>query len=94
MFDSLDLAGSHVISWHSSFHPHTQARWTGKILKVNPDTLAVNIFSSGHRNAWRLFWDAPNNRLLESETGWFTYEEINVIEEGINYGYVPGSGVT
>ena len=43
------------------------------------------VVSTGHRNPWRI--TLFQNKVLESETGWYTNEEINHIVDGVNYGW-------
>jgi glucose/arabinose dehydrogenase len=73
----------------------------GKILRVTPggDVPADNpvagspVWSIGHRNPQGLGWDAEGT-LFSSEFGQNTWDELNVIEPGANYGWpeVEGTG--
>lgn len=75
---------------------------SGKILRVDPLTgqgLADNPFATGDLDAnaskvWMLGLRNPftmtfadDGRLFMSETGWYTYEEINAGEAGANFGW-------
>ncbi len=73
----------------------------GKILRITPEGEAPEdnpspdnpVYSYGHRNVQGLAWDA-SGQLYASEFGQSTYDEVNRIEAGGNYGWpeVEGEG--
>jgi Glucose / Sorbosone dehydrogenase len=62
------------------------------------------VFAYGFRNPHRMDWDAPTNTLLVNDIGLHSWEEVDIVVKGANYGYsqregnevliVPGGGKT
>jgi hypothetical protein len=50
------------------------------------------IFAYGFRNCHRLMWDALSDKLIEDDIGLHSWEEVNIIHKGTNYGYAEREG--
>jgi glucose/arabinose dehydrogenase len=77
------------------------AALSGKILRLTPDGDVPDdnpfdgspVFSYGHRNPQGIAWDADGT-MYASEFGQDTWDELNVIEAGGNYGWPVVEGVS
>ena len=73
---------------------------SGKILRLTPDGTVPDdnpfsgspIYSFGHRNPQGIAW-ADDGTMYASEFGQDTWDELNVIEPGRNYGWPDVEGV-
>jgi glucose/arabinose dehydrogenase len=71
----------------------------GKILRITPDGAIPPdnpdpdspVYSSGHRNVQGIAWDAEGN-LWASEFGAQTWDELNLIRPGADYGWPTHEG--
>jgi hypothetical protein len=51
-----------------------------------------DIFAYGFRNCHRLSWDPVSNTLIENDIGLHSWEEVNIVVKGGNYGYGEREG--
>ena len=58
----------------------------------NPDTLG-EIYAFGFRNPHRFSWDLADGTLFVSDIGMSNVEEINIVREGGNYGWMKREGI-
>lgn len=50
------------------------------------------IYAMGYRNPHRMLWDSADGKMLASDIGHHTMEELNLIEKGRNYGWPEREG--
>ena len=67
----------------------------GKILRMDPSGANARVWTLGHRNVQGFAWDRAG-RMWASEFGQNTFDEVNLIRRGRNYGWpeVEGRGDT
>jgi glucose/arabinose dehydrogenase len=58
----------------------------------DPNTLG-EIFAYGFRNAHRISWDLTDRTMFASDIGMNNVEEINIVHEGANYGWMKREGL-
>ncbi len=86
-----DLAGGNTpstISPNGKYRIPDDNPFTG----IGDANVRDEIYALGLRNPHRMSWDVDpadpnNNHLIASDIGLFTWEEVNIIHKGANYGY-------
>ena len=69
----------------------------GKTLRMNPSAYRgrggrPEILTIGHRNGQGIDWQPGSGRLFESEHGPIGFDEVNILEQGLNYGWPVAIG--
>ncbi|MCU1550214.1 MAG: glucose dehydrogenase [Glaciihabitans sp.] len=92
----------YVTAGETGDHPLAQSLGTkaGKIFRLQPDGSVPSdnpfagspVFSWGHRNPQGIAWDA-SGMMWASEFGQDTWDELNIIRAGKNYGWPDVEGI-
>ena len=67
----------------------------GKVLRTTryrADGVRPELFTTGHRNVQGIDWEPGTDRLLITELGPDSDDEVNVLREGADYGWPDGGG--
>jgi subtilase family serine protease len=54
--------------------------------------LRTEIFAYGFRNPQRMSWDSVSNTVIVADIGLASWEELNILRKGANYGYAEREG--
>ncbi len=89
-----------VGEFHQSSQAQNQGTMDGKMLRMNPDGSVPSdnpfpaslVWALGIRNAFGFDFDSSNGRLIATEAGPSSDDEINIIVKGGNYGWPTCTG--
>jgi glucose/arabinose dehydrogenase len=89
-----------VGEFHQSSDAQNQGVMEGKMLRMNPDGSVPSdnpfpgsgVWALGIRNAFGFDFDTSNGRLIATEAGPSSDDEINIIVKGGNYGWPTCTG--
>ncbi len=73
-------------------HPQDPQSLAGKVLRADPDTGDVAVWTSGHRNVQGLAVRPGTGQVFSVEHGPDRDDEVNLLREGGNYGWDPDGG--
>lgn len=59
---------------------------------INNSAVYDEIYALGLRNPHRVSWDGPTDALIANDIGLHSWEEVNIIHAGGNYGYAYREG--
>jgi hypothetical protein len=99
----LDSLGGKVLriipdlDWHadtSAVSPNGRYRIPNDnpFTSIDDSRVRDEVFALGLRNPHRISWDGPTDTIIVNDIGLHTWEEVNIIHAGGNYGYSEREG--
>jgi hypothetical protein len=88
----INLRPSDQLSANGRYRIPTTGSAPNPFVSVVLTGLKKEIFAYGFRNCHRISWDPVSNLILENDIGLHSYEEVNIIHKGTNYGYAEREG--
>ena len=88
----LNLRPADELSANGRYRIPTTGADANPFVGVSLAGLRKEIFAYGFRNCHRISWDPISNLLIEDDIGLHSWEEVNIIHKGINYGYSEREG--
>jgi Glucose / Sorbosone dehydrogenase len=88
----LNLRTNDELSANGRYRIPTSGSDPNPFVSVNLPNLKKEIYAYGFRNCHRLTWDPVSNELIENDIGLNSWEEVNIIHPGGNYGYSEREG--
>jgi hypothetical protein len=87
-----NLHPADAISANGCYRIPTAGADPNPFVSLSITNLKKEIYAYGFRNAHRLSWDPVSNKLIENDIGLSSWEEVNIITKGGNYGYAEREG--
>ncbi|MGC3960428.1 MAG: PQQ-dependent sugar dehydrogenase [Verrucomicrobiota bacterium] len=88
----LNLRPADELSANGRYRIPTTGADPNPFTNVSLTNLKKEIFAYGFRNCHRISWDPVANLILEDDIGLNSWEEVNIVRKGNNYGYSEREG--
>lgn len=88
----INLRPGDELSANGRYRIPTTGTDTNPFVGVSLAGLQKEIFAYGFRNCHRISWDPISNLIIENDIGLHSWEEVNIIHKGANYGYSQREG--
>lgn len=88
----LNLRPADELSANGRYRIPTTGTDPNPFVNVSLTNLKKEIFAYGFRNCHRLSWDPVANVIIENDIGLHSWEEVNLVHKGGNYGYSEREG--
>ena len=88
----LNLRPADELSASGSYRIPTTGPDPNPFVSLSLSGLRKEIFAYGFRNCHRISWDPVSNLILENDIGLHAWEEVNIVQKGVNYGYSEREG--
>jgi hypothetical protein len=88
----LDLRPGDALGVNGRYRVPTTGADPNPFIAVDLPGIRPEIFAYGFRNPQRMSWDVPTNTAIVADIGLASWEELNVLRKGGNYGYPHREG--
>lgn len=88
----LNLRPADQLSANGRYRIPTTGADPNPFINLSLPNLKKEIFAYGFRNCHRFSWDLISNLIVENDIGLNSWEEVNLIHKGANYGYGEREG--
>jgi hypothetical protein len=88
----LDLRPADALADNARYRIPTTSPDPNPFISLTLTNLKKEIFAYGFRNPHRMSWDPVVNKLIVNDIGLHSWEEVNIVTKGQNYGYAEREG--